>query len=147
MQNLAELANAEHCLFTPNDLRALLPDLSDSAFKTLLSRAAQEGHLAGVCRGLYLLRVLSSAGLLTRLTFFGGSCLRACYGSNRLSEDRDFAGGADFSRKRLSAIGNVLVESFKAKYGLWTAGRGERANAGDRRCFGGICGGSCLRTW
>jgi predicted nucleotidyltransferase component of viral defense system len=65
-----------------------------------------------------ILRVLSSAGLLARLTFFGGSCLRACYGSKRLSEDLDFAGGADFSRKRLSAMGKVLVESFKAKYGL-----------------------------
>lgn len=54
MQKLAELANAEHCLFTPNDLRALLPEASDSAFKTLLSRVAHEGHLDRVCRGLYL---------------------------------------------------------------------------------------------
>lgn len=54
MQTLAKLANAEHCLFTPNDLRALLPDLSGAAFKTLLSRAAQQGQLARVCRGLYL---------------------------------------------------------------------------------------------
>jgi len=65
-----------------------------------------------------ILRVLSGAGLLTRLTFFGGTCLRACYGSNRLSEDLDFAGGADFSRESLSAMAEVLVESFRAKYGL-----------------------------
>lgn len=65
-----------------------------------------------------ILRVLSSAGLLTRLTFFGGTCLRACYGSNRLSEDLDFAGGAGFSRESLSAMARVLVESFRAKYGL-----------------------------
>ncbi len=65
-----------------------------------------------------ILRVLGSSGLLARLTFFGGSCLRACYGSNRLSEDLDFAGGADFSREILSAMAEVLVESFKAKYGL-----------------------------
>ncbi len=36
-----------------------------------------------------ILRVLSTAGLLTQLTFIGGTCLRACYGSNRLSEDLD----------------------------------------------------------
>lgn len=65
-----------------------------------------------------ILRVLSSAGLLARLTFMGGTCLRACYGSNRLSEDLDFTGGADFSRESLSAIAQVLVANLKAKYGL-----------------------------
>jgi len=34
-----------------------------------------------------ILRILSEAGLLSQLTFIGGTCLRACYGSNRLSED------------------------------------------------------------
>jgi len=51
---LERLATSEHYLFTPDDLRALLPDLSDSAFKTLLSRAVSGGHLSRVCRGLYL---------------------------------------------------------------------------------------------
>ena len=32
-----------------------------------------------------ILREMSSAGLLHSLTFIGGTCLRACYGSNRLS--------------------------------------------------------------
>lgn len=75
LQNLAGLANAEHCLFTPNDLRALLPDLSGSAFKTLLSRAAQDGHLARVCRGLYLCaRAAPPSGLLL---FHAAARLRA----------------------------------------------------------------------
>ena len=65
-----------------------------------------------------ILRVLSAAGLLTQLTFIGGTCLRACYGSNRLSEDLDFTGGSDFTRDQLAAMSNVLVESLKAKYGL-----------------------------
>lgn len=65
-----------------------------------------------------ILRVLSQAGLLVKLTFIGGTCLRACYGSNRLSEDLDFTGGADFSRDSLSGIAQVLKESLKAKYGL-----------------------------
>ena len=65
-----------------------------------------------------ILRVLSGAGLLTQLTFIGGTCLRACYGSNRLSEDLYFTGGSDFTRDQLAAMSNILIESLKAKYGL-----------------------------
>jgi predicted nucleotidyltransferase component of viral defense system len=65
-----------------------------------------------------ILRVLSGAGLLTQLTFIGGTCLRACYGSNRLSEDLDFTGGSDFTRDQLAAMSTILIESLKAKYGL-----------------------------
>lgn len=65
-----------------------------------------------------ILRVLSGGGLLTNLTFIGGTCLRACYGSSRLSEDLDFTGGADFTREQLAVMSDILVESLKAKYGL-----------------------------
>jgi predicted nucleotidyltransferase component of viral defense system len=65
-----------------------------------------------------ILRVLSTAGMLTQLTFIGGTCLRACYGSNRLSEDLDFTGGADFTRDQLADMASVLVQSLKTKYGL-----------------------------
>jgi predicted nucleotidyltransferase component of viral defense system len=65
-----------------------------------------------------ILRVLSSTGMLAQLIFIGGTCLRACYGSNRLSEDLDFTGGADFSRERLKAMSQILVDSLKTKYGL-----------------------------
>ncbi len=65
-----------------------------------------------------ILRELSSAGLLAGLTFMGGTCLRACYGSARLSEDLDFTGGAGFSRESLGAVANTLVRSLHAKYGL-----------------------------
>ena len=65
-----------------------------------------------------ILRVLSAAGLLTHLCFIGGTCLRDCYGSNRLSEDLDFTGGADFSRDKLSSMASVLSISLKNKYGL-----------------------------
>jgi predicted nucleotidyltransferase component of viral defense system len=34
-------------------------------------------------------REMSQAGLLKELTFVGGTCLRACYGSQRLSKDLD----------------------------------------------------------
>jgi predicted nucleotidyltransferase component of viral defense system len=65
-----------------------------------------------------ILRELSSAGLLAGLTFMGGTCLRACYGSNRLSEDLDFTGGADFSRESLAQVSDTLIKSLEAKYGL-----------------------------
>ncbi len=65
-----------------------------------------------------ILRVLSGTSLPTQLTFIGETCLRACYGSSRLSEDLDFTGGSDFTRDQLAAMSNILVESLSAKYGL-----------------------------
>jgi predicted nucleotidyltransferase component of viral defense system len=65
-----------------------------------------------------IMLALSSAGMLTKLTFIGGTCLRACYVSNRLSEDLDFTGGADFNRESLTELARVLVSTLKAKYGL-----------------------------
>lgn len=65
-----------------------------------------------------ILREMSHAGLLASLTFIGGTCLRACYGSSRLSEDLDFTGGVDFSKERLMTLGQLLVERLQGKYGL-----------------------------
>lgn len=65
-----------------------------------------------------ILREMSEAGLLTRLTFMGGTCLRACYGSARLSEDLDFTGGSDFQRSDLAELARVLVDRLQVRYGL-----------------------------
>lgn len=65
-----------------------------------------------------ILRVMSGSGLLEKLTFMGGTCLRTCYGSNRLSEDLDFTGGTSFSRENLSALPTQLIEKLFVKYGL-----------------------------
>jgi len=65
-----------------------------------------------------ILRFMSDAGLLVRLTFMGGTCLRACYGSERLSEDLDFTGGADFDHSDLSGLASALVNGLQEKYGL-----------------------------
>jgi predicted nucleotidyltransferase component of viral defense system len=65
-----------------------------------------------------ILREMSQAGLLATLTLMGGTCLRACYGSSRLSEDLDFSGGADFTRDRLSGLATALVDRLQLKYGL-----------------------------
>ena len=48
-----------------------------------------------------ILRILVDNKLLTNLTFIGGTALRSCYGGIRLSEDLDFTGGINFSRKKL----------------------------------------------
>lgn len=65
-----------------------------------------------------ILREMSRAGFLKELTFVGGTCLRACYGSQRLSEDLDFTGGAGFTREGLADLGHVLVERLEIKYDL-----------------------------
>ncbi|BDD87682.1 nucleotidyl transferase AbiEii/AbiGii toxin family protein [Desulfofustis limnaeus] len=65
-----------------------------------------------------ILLALSREGLLHGLTFIGGTCLRACYGANRLSEDLDFTGGVEFSRESLVDLGKVLTHDMKNKYDL-----------------------------
>lgn len=65
-----------------------------------------------------IMLALSEAGLLEKLCFIGGTCLRACYGSNRLSEDLDFTGGADFNRDDLAQLKETLIGKLQAKYGL-----------------------------
>ncbi|MDA3915420.1 MAG: nucleotidyl transferase AbiEii/AbiGii toxin family protein [Deltaproteobacteria bacterium] len=65
-----------------------------------------------------ILREMSGAGLLDSLTFIGGTCLRSCYGSNRLSEDLDFTGGHEFKRTMLSDLSHILINRLHRKYGL-----------------------------
>ena len=65
-----------------------------------------------------ILREMSHAGLLAGLTFIGGTCLRACYGSPRMSEHLDFTGGADFTHESLRTLGKVLGQRLRTKYGL-----------------------------
>ena len=65
-----------------------------------------------------ILREMSEAGLLKGLTFIGGTCLRACYGSARLSEDLDFTGGVDLRRSDLVDLGRILTDKLETRYGL-----------------------------
>jgi len=65
-----------------------------------------------------ILRIMSETGLLNSLTFIGGTCLRTCYGGERLSEDLDFTGGQDFYRDAFSTLASAITESLAAKYGL-----------------------------
>ncbi|MFM8634815.1 MAG: nucleotidyl transferase AbiEii/AbiGii toxin family protein [Planctomycetia bacterium] len=65
-----------------------------------------------------ILREMNGAGLLAGLTFIGGTCLRACYGSSRLSEDLDFTGGNNFRRGDLAELGKLLTGRLNDRYGL-----------------------------
>ncbi len=74
-QWLFNYAGEKHYLFTLHDLRALFPRLSDSAFKTLLSRAVRVELLMRMCRGLYFYKkALPTDGLLL---FHAAAALRA----------------------------------------------------------------------
>jgi hypothetical protein len=86
-RGLAQLTGVRGGVFATQDLRALLPNLSDSAFKTLLSRAVGGEHvgqhsgqhsgerLQRVCRGVYAYgSAAASSGLLL---FHAAAVLRA----------------------------------------------------------------------
>ncbi len=97
-----------------------------SLFDKLVSEALQSQNELAPLRSVVekellhhdIVREMNTAGLLTGLTFIGGTCLRACYGSNRLSEDLDFTGGADFQRESLVNLASHLVGKLQIKYGL-----------------------------
>ncbi|WP_296323042.1 nucleotidyl transferase AbiEii/AbiGii toxin family protein [Treponema sp. UBA3813] len=65
-----------------------------------------------------ILRIMNENNFLSKLTFIGGTCLRMCYGSERLSEDLDFSSDFDFSKDSLSKLGGVLCAEFNKKYNL-----------------------------
>ena len=61
---------------------------------------------------------LDAAGLLRDLVFQGGTSLRLCHGSNRFSEDLDFAGGRDFTSQKMEAIKACIEKHIGDRYGL-----------------------------
>jgi predicted nucleotidyltransferase component of viral defense system len=65
-----------------------------------------------------ILSEMNKANFLKVVTFIGGTCLRLCYGSERLSEDLDFAGGFDFKQNDLADLGSILKNSLEKKYEL-----------------------------
>ena len=65
-----------------------------------------------------ILRIMNDSGFLENLTFMGGTCLRMCYGSERLSEDLDFSSNFDFSKDNLTDFGNTLCKKLEQKYNL-----------------------------
>ena len=97
-----------------------------SLFDRLVAEAMQTDAALGTVQAAVekellhhdILREMSNAGLLAGLTFIGGTCLRACYGSPRLSEDLDFTGGSGFAPANLDGLGKTLESTLMDKYGL-----------------------------
>lgn len=65
-----------------------------------------------------ILSTMSHKGYLTHLTFQGGTSLRLCYGSDRLSEDLDFTGGTQFKQEVMDSLKEDIEGFLHAKYGL-----------------------------
>ena len=65
-----------------------------------------------------IMSVLHREGLLRKLTFIGGTSLRLCYDSSRLSEDLDFTAGVDFKPASFSGLGDELKRFLQQKYDL-----------------------------
>lgn len=100
--------------------------MTDKAdFNELVARAMEDdsrGHMRPVIEKELLhydiLFALRREGILSDITFQGGTSLRLCYGSNRYSEDLDFAGGVDFSTEKLMEIKAVVEKYVADRYGL-----------------------------
>jgi predicted nucleotidyltransferase component of viral defense system len=97
---------------------SLFDQLVDEALRSRADRSSLRPVVEKELLHHDILREMSGAGLLAGLTFIGGTCLRACYGSSRLSDDLDFTGGNHFRRGDLAELGNVLTERLKNRYAL-----------------------------
>jgi len=60
--------------------------------------------------------VMVESGVMDQLTFIGGTSLRLCYNSARLSEDLDFNAGHDFNPASFSGLEVEIQEFLQAKY-------------------------------
>lgn len=65
-----------------------------------------------------IMSVLHQEGLLAKLTFIGGTSLRLCYDSSRLSEDLDFTAGVNFKAASFFGLGEQLQLFLQRKYDL-----------------------------
>ncbi|GAC17677.1 nucleotidyl transferase AbiEii/AbiGii toxin family protein [Paraglaciecola arctica] len=65
-----------------------------------------------------IIQVLQLEGILQQLTFIGGTSLRICYNSSRLSEDLDFTAGLDFKTSQFDGMAEQLQIHLHRKYGL-----------------------------
>lgn len=97
---------------------SLFNQLVDTALRTRADLATLRPVVEKELLHHDILREMSEAGLLAGLTFIGGTCLRACYGSQRLSEDLDFTGGRDFKKEDLAELARVLTDRLQTRYGL-----------------------------
>ncbi len=97
---------------------SLFDQLVDTALRTRADLATLRPVVEKELLHHDILREMSEARLLAGLTFIGDTCLRACYGSQRLSEDLDFTGGSDFKKEDLAELARVLTDRLQTRYGL-----------------------------
>lgn len=65
-----------------------------------------------------IFQALDAEGLLKDLVFQGGTSLRLCRGSDRFSEDLDFAGGVNFSAESMQKIKECVERRIGQRFGL-----------------------------
>jgi predicted nucleotidyltransferase component of viral defense system len=82
-----------------------------------------------------IIRELHEHGFLSGLILFGGTNLRLCHGSNRLSEDLDFKGGPDFDPRQMNGMTSVLSKAFGQKYGLVASVEDPRSQEGNTKTW------------
>ncbi len=63
-----------------------------------------------------IINVLVQQGVMRRLTFIGGTSLRLCYDSARLSEDLDFNAGFDFKPSQFAGLEDEIKAYLERKY-------------------------------
>lgn len=63
-----------------------------------------------------IMDVLIKQGVMQRLTFIGGTSLRMCYNSSRLSENLDFNGGYDFKPSAFEGLESEIQTYIQNKY-------------------------------
>ncbi|MDO9319101.1 MAG: nucleotidyl transferase AbiEii/AbiGii toxin family protein [Gammaproteobacteria bacterium] len=63
-----------------------------------------------------IMDVMIKHGALQSLTFIGGTSLRLCYNSSRLSEDLDFNGGHDFKPSNFDGLETEIQKYIQNKY-------------------------------
>ena len=95
------------------------------SFQRLVSLAMQDPDLANMRPVIEkeiihfdLFFALDQEGLLNDLVFQGDTAVRLCYGGKRFSEDLDFAGGVDFSSRKLAQMKECIMDYLGNRYGL-----------------------------
>jgi predicted nucleotidyltransferase component of viral defense system len=92
-------------------------------FMGLATRIAEEQYMPALLPVIQkellhyeILTAMEKHGFLDELVFQGGTSLRLCYGSKRLSEDLDFAGSPDFNVDSMAMLRHVVEESITRRY-------------------------------
>ena len=78
-----------------------------------------------------IFQALDAEGLLRDLVFQGGTSLRLCRGSDRFSEDLDFAGGVDFSAASMQRIKDCVERRIGERFGLKVAVNNKPSKVGE----------------